>query len=165
MEPNLLLILSSVLSLLVIGLLIAVLLIAKAWASAKRVSEQNSRELALVQQASDVREQQLHKLEFELNAVESKTESLLNEKHLLEKEIVERKTVLEKEREAFEERIKLLGRAEEELKKTFQSLSSEALKSNNTAFLELANSTFEKLKIGAKGDLEVKEKAIYYKLT
>ena len=42
----------------------------------------------------------------------------------------------------------------------FKALSAEALRDNNTSFLELARSTLEKTQEGAKGDLEKRQEAI-----
>ena len=64
------------------------------------------------------------------------------------------------ERKANEEKAALLNRMEEELRETFQALSAEALKSNNQAFLHLANETLEKFQNEAKGDLELRQQAV-----
>ncbi len=61
---------------------------------------------------------------------------------------------------SLEEQKNLLKAAREELSATFNSLASEALKSNNQAFLDLAKTTFETIQAQAKGDLETREKAI-----
>jgi DNA recombination protein RmuC len=55
---------------------------------------------------------------------------------------------------------KLLEEARQELTNAFNALASEALKSNNRAFIELAKSTFETIQAQAKGDLETRQKAI-----
>jgi DNA recombination protein RmuC len=64
------------------------------------------------------------------------------------------------ERKANEEKTALLNRMEEKLRETFQALSAEALKSNNQAFLHLAQSTLEKFQSEAKGDLELRQQAV-----
>jgi DNA recombination protein RmuC len=64
------------------------------------------------------------------------------------------------ERKANEEKAALLNRMEEELRETFQALSAEALKSNNQAFLHLAQSTLEKFQSEAKGDLDLRQQAV-----
>ena len=61
---------------------------------------------------------------------------------------------------SLEEQKNLLKAAREELSATFNSLASEALKSNNQAFIDLAKTTFETIQAQAKGDLETREKAI-----
>jgi len=60
----------------------------------------------------------------------------------------------------LEEEKKLLQEARQELSNTFNALASEALKSNNRAFIDLAKSTFETIQAQAKGDLETRQKAI-----
>jgi membrane-associated HD superfamily phosphohydrolase len=60
---------------------------------------------------------------------------------------------------AAQEKLALLEEARQKLSDAFQALSSEALKSNNQAFLHLAKETLEKHQVQAKGDL-----AVVYKL-
>ena len=81
----------------------------------------------------------------------------------LQKEITELKalrsqleTTLEKERKSEEQ----IEKAKVELSNYFKALSSEALRSNNQSFLELAKGTLEKFQESAKGDLEKKQQAI-----
>src|SRR5215813_9401247 len=64
------------------------------------------------------------------------------------------------ERRANEEKAALLSRLEEKLRESFQALSAEALKSNNQAFLQLANATLEKFQSEAQGDLELRQQAV-----
>jgi len=70
------------------------------------------------------------------------------------------KSLFEAEGRAASEKIVLLTSARSELEQQFKALSSESLKSNNKAFLELATETLQKFQIGAKSDLERKEQAI-----
>jgi DNA recombination protein RmuC len=69
-------------------------------------------------------------------------------------------TLLETERSLAKEKEALLLRAESKFKDTFQSLSSEALKSNNQAFLLLAKNSLEKFQESAQGDLKSRQQAI-----
>src|SRR5262249_30290952 len=69
-------------------------------------------------------------------------------------------TTVALERKASEEKIALLNRMTEELKESFQALSADALKSNNQAFLQLANATLEKFQSEAQGDLELRQQAV-----
>ncbi len=66
----------------------------------------------------------------------------------------------EKERLASVEKIAIIEQAQEKLSSAFQALSSEALKSNNQAFLELAKTSLERFQEGAKVDLEQRQKSI-----
>ena len=70
-----------------------------------------------------------------------------------QKRIAELTTTLELERKAAQE--KLAG-----LEQTFVALSNRALKENNTAFLQLAQESLKQFHVQAKGDLELKEKAV-----
>jgi DNA recombination protein RmuC len=69
-------------------------------------------------------------------------------------------TTLAKERKLSEEKLQLLAEAQASLSDAFKALSSEALRSNNKAFVELARETLEKYQEGAKGDLEKRQQAI-----
>src|SRR5690349_7424908 len=69
-------------------------------------------------------------------------------------------TTIVMERKASEEKIALLDQMTEELRESFQALSADALKSNNQAFLQLAQTTMGKFQSEAKGDLELREKAV-----
>lgn len=64
------------------------------------------------------------------------------------------------ERKAGEEKLKILDRATDELREAFQALASDALKSNNQSFLELAKTNLEKFQSEAKGDLDSRQKAV-----
>ncbi len=59
-----------------------------------------------------------------------------------------------------EEKLSLLSDARERLKEAFQALSSEALRSNNQSFLDLAKATLETFQEGARGDLEMRQRSI-----
>src|SRR3954468_5418396 len=67
---------------------------------------------------------------------------------------------LEHERARFDDKVQLLGRAEDALADSFKALSSEALRSNNTAFLELARTQLERFQVSAQGDREQRQKAV-----
>ena len=64
------------------------------------------------------------------------------------------------EQKNAEEKLTLLEQARDQLKESFQALSSEALSKNNESFLNLAKSTLEKYQEGAKGDLDKRQEAI-----
>jgi DNA recombination protein RmuC len=69
-------------------------------------------------------------------------------------------TTVALERKANEEKIALLNQMTEELRDSFQALSADALKSNNQAFLQLAQTTLSKFQSEAKGDLELRQQAV-----
>ena len=66
----------------------------------------------------------------------------------------------EEERRGAAEKLALLDEARTRLADAFQALSSEALKSNNQAFLELAKENLEKFQETAKGDMAQRQQAI-----
>ena len=82
------------------------------------------------------------------------------ERSELQASLASLKTELEHEREAAKEKLALLDDAQRRLSETFQALSAEALRRNNTSFLELANTSLERFQESAKGDLEKRQAAI-----
>ena len=64
------------------------------------------------------------------------------------------------DQKSAEEKLALLEQARDQLKESFQALSSEALSKNNESFLNLAKSTLDKYQEGAKGDLDKRQEAI-----
>ena len=78
----------------------------------------------------------------------------------LNQSIVRLETTLEHERRADKENKAILDNFTQKFRDAFQALSSEALKSNNQSFLELAKATLEKYQAEAKGDLEQRQKAV-----
>jgi DNA recombination protein RmuC len=67
---------------------------------------------------------------------------------------------LEHERGAAAEKMRLLGDAKEELANAFKALSADALRTNNSSFLELARTTLERYQTEAKDDLEQRRVAV-----
>src|SRR2546426_3955482 len=61
---------------------------------------------------------------------------------------------------AYEERARILGDAKQALENAFKSLSAEALRNNNAAFLDLARASLGEFQQVAKGDLEKRQMAI-----
>ncbi len=78
----------------------------------------------------------------------------------LNRTIVRLEITLEHERKASYEKLDILNNATLKLGDAFKALSSEALRSNNQSFLELAKITLEKYQTEAKGDLEQRQKAV-----
>jgi DNA recombination protein RmuC len=69
-------------------------------------------------------------------------------------------STLQHERKSSAEKLDLINRATDELREAFQALASDALKSNNQSFLQLAKASLEKFQSEAKGDLEARQKAV-----
>src|SRR5712672_931850 len=69
-------------------------------------------------------------------------------------------SALELERKASNEKIELVTRASEELRNAFKAMASDALKSNNSSSLVIAEETLKRFQSQAKGDLEARQKAV-----
>jgi len=69
-------------------------------------------------------------------------------------------SALEAERKANNEKIELVTHASEELRNAFKAMASDALKSNNSSFLVIAEETLKRFQSQAKGDLEARQKAV-----
>ena len=69
-------------------------------------------------------------------------------------------SALESERKTNDEKIALVTRASEDLRNAFKAMASEALKSNNSSFLVIAEETLKRFQSQAKGDLEARQKAV-----
>jgi DNA recombination protein RmuC len=69
-------------------------------------------------------------------------------------------SALEAERKASTEKIELVTRASEDLRNAFKAMASDALKSNNLSFLQVAQETLKRFQSEARGDLEARQKAV-----
>lgn len=73
-------------------------------------------------------------------------------------------SALEVERKVSQEKLELLTTAEEraaeDLQNAFKALAADALKSNNSSFLQIAQETLKRFQQEAKGDLEMRQKAV-----
>lgn len=69
-------------------------------------------------------------------------------------------TELEKERAVHAERLRAYGDAESKLREAFRALSADALKTNNEAFLSLAETRMREARTDAAGDIDARKKAI-----
>jgi hypothetical protein len=67
---------------------------------------------------------------------------------------------LEKDRAVHAERLKAYGEAQTNFREAFQALSADALKTNNEAFLSLAETRLRDARTQATGDIEARKKAI-----
>ena len=67
---------------------------------------------------------------------------------------------LEQDRAVHAERLKAYSEAETKLRDAFQALSADALKTNNEAFLSLAETRLREARTQATGDIDARKKAI-----
>jgi DNA recombination protein RmuC len=132
----------------------AALGVAAGWFLVKtRASSASAADLATLKERLGGKDSELQKLQLALNG------EVAEHKHSRE-ESVQLKAALEGERRAAQERKDSFKQAAEELSEKFKALSRDALKDNNQSFLDLAHSTLQKFQESAKGDLELKQKAI-----
>jgi DNA recombination protein RmuC len=110
--------------------------------------------------ASEERNCRIPQLEGDLRAKEEHLARLQMETTDLKTKISELETKIEEERKAAEEKMALLDEAQQKLSDAFKALSAEALRTNNQSFLDLAKTTLEKFQEGARGDLELRQRAI-----
>lgn len=114
----------------------------------------------MVRPDSAVLNSRLALLQQELNAARAEGAKSTQLNSQLHAAMARLETAVDIERKANEEKIALLNHMTDELRESFQALSAEALKSNNQAFLQLANATLQKFQAEAKGDLELRQKAV-----
>ncbi len=99
------------------------------------------------------REEELTRTQNDLSATRAEAVRLTTENVRLE-------TSLSAERAATEEKLRTLTEAHTRLTAEFKALSADALKSNNTAFLELARASLAQFQQKAEGDLSARQQAI-----
>ena len=99
------------------------------------------------------RETDIARLTAELAASRTRAESL-------EKNLSDERATLAAERASASEKIAALNDAHARLTAEFKALSADALKTNNTAFLQLAQATLSQFHQKAEGDLAARQQAI-----
>lgn len=95
-------------------------------------------------------------LDVELSSLRSTIASRDSEIRSLQSDLTRAKT----EEATFTTRLDELRSAHSALRESFQSLSGDALKSNNEQFLQLARTELERIRVSAKAELDEKENAI-----
>lgn len=114
----------------------------------------------LVRPNAAVLNSRLSSLQQELTGARAEAAEFTRLNNQLNSAMAKLETTVALERKASEEKVALLNRMTDELRESFQALSADALKSNNQAFLQLANATLEKFQSEAKGDLELRQQAV-----
>ena len=69
-------------------------------------------------------------------------------------------SALDAERKTNDEKIALVTRASDDLRNAFKAMASDALKSNNSSFLVIAQETLKRFQSEAQGDLDKRQKAV-----
>jgi len=103
-----------------------------------------------------LRQREIRRLESATRQKEEQISQLQEERTKLTVDLAR----LGEQQKTAEEKIALWNEAKEKLSNEFKALSADALKSNNTQFLELARTNLEKFQEGAKGDLEKRRQAV-----
>jgi DNA recombination protein RmuC len=96
----------------------------------------------------------------ELQTVQSSLNNEIAQRERLRDEYASLQAQLEGERRAGQARKESFTQAAEELSEKFKALSRDALKDNNQSFLDLAKASLAKFQETAKGDLELRTRAI-----
>jgi DNA recombination protein RmuC len=124
-----------------------------------RLRTELTRESA-VRAAAEEKTSRIPIVEEKLKAREVEVANLNSEVTRLREAQAELNAVIEKERQASEEKLSVLNEAQQKLSDAFKALSSEALKSNNQTFLDLARTALESFQQRAQSDLAARQKAI-----
>lgn len=98
--------------------------------------------------------QRCKNIEEQLKVKISLEERLQQENYSLQARVIEAEANLRHEKKNGEEKIALLGQAEQKLTDAFKAVSADALKNSSHSFLELASARFEKLQQGAQGEFK-----------
>ncbi|HET6175931.1 MAG TPA: DNA recombination protein RmuC [Candidatus Sulfotelmatobacter sp.] len=99
-------------------------------------------------------------MDKELAATKADLARLLQDQRQLVESRARMESALESEKKASTEKIELLTRAGEDLQNAFKALAADALKSNNSSFLQIAQETLKRFQSEAKGDLDARQKAV-----
>jgi len=98
--------------------------------------------------------------EKELAAAKADLARLLEDQRSLVESRARFESALESERKTSDEKIKLLTNAGADLQNAFKALAADALKSNNSSFLQIAQETLKRFQSEAQGDLDARQKAM-----
>jgi len=106
------------------------------------------------------REQEIEALRAKIDERDQSVANLYEETAVLKVQAAELTAKFEESQKSHEEKLALFTETQEKLTTAFQALSSDALKSNNESFLQLANETLAKFQQTAKVELEGRHKSI-----
>ena len=141
-----------------IGFLAAGLL--AGWLIASRKSSAAAAEGALLRAQLDEKERALSAKQFDLEMTQTRLDEALRVSALAQNDAAGlRAQLIEKER-AQVEKLKEMHDAQARLTESFKALASDALRANNTQFLELAKATLETAQKAAAGELEKRATAV-----
>src|SRR5262249_43564164 len=122
--------------------------------------QEEAAELSAKVAGAEERNTRIPELETDLTNARRETEALQQKGNQHALELATLRTTLAEERKGAGEKLQVLADAQREFSNAFKALSAEALKNNNSSFLDLAKSTLEKFQEGARTDLSSRQKAI-----
>jgi DNA recombination protein RmuC len=144
-----------------LGIFAVLLLLTLWWALHLRAQkEHQGRELDLARQAFSEMEGRWNNAEQSLLGLREELASMHEIRLGLERELAGCQASLRQYRENAQQWESRQEKLEQRFKEVFEALSAQALHTNNTAFLELARVTFEKLQEGASSDLKHRQESI-----
>ncbi len=102
------------------------------------------------------------KLGIERDLAESRDEikALREDKTQLQARAASLETALKERSAAQEEKLAVVAQAKQEFREAFGALAADALRNNNSSFLEQAKSALGKLQSDAQGDLDLRKQAV-----
>ena len=99
-------------------------------------------------------------MEKEIAGAKADLARLLAEQRQLVESRARLESALELERKSSNEKIELLTQAGADLQNAFKALAADALKTNNSTFLQIAQETLKRFQSDARGDLDARHKAV-----
>jgi DNA recombination protein RmuC len=99
-------------------------------------------------------------MEKELAGAKADLARLLADQRGLVESRARLESALELERKSSTEKVELLTRAGQDLQNAFKALAADALKNNNSSFLQIAQETLKRFQGEARNDLEARQKAV-----
>ena len=149
----------------IVGLLLGVLV---AWLVAKarraqalaEAQTQAGAEMAALKERLQLREQELSDSRQKQTAWDAKETALESELSEMKARSRELQARMDEEQKSAAEKIAQLQSLEERLNREFQALSAKALRENNEAFLNLAQTKLGTFQSEARSDLEQRQKAV-----
>jgi DNA recombination protein RmuC len=149
----------------IVGLLVGVLV---AWLVAKarraqalaEAQTQAGAEMAALKERLQLREQELAESRQRQTAWDSRETALESELSEMKARCRELQARMDEEQKSATEKIAQLQSLEERLNREFQALSAKALRENNEAFLDLAQTKLGTFQSEAKSDLDQRQKAV-----
>jgi len=115
---------------------------------------------SLWEERLSLKEAQAREVALRLEQAEEKAERLHAEQARLLARIAELESTLAHERSSAEEKLSILNAARQELTNAFKSASTDIFQQGSRQFLELAKAQFSSFEERARGDLELRRKAI-----